>query len=92
VLSYEEEERYSLEGNVRGGFFEMRLDLLTGKTNTMGLHEQITEMRVKEVEEKTSRLFVKNLLKESDFSLEKIASLANVSLEFVKKVKARIRR
>jgi hypothetical protein len=31
--------------------------------------------------------FVQNLLRESQFSLEKIASLVNVSLDFVKEVK-----
>jgi len=34
--------------------------------------------------------FVENLLKGSDFSVEKIASLANVSVEFVSKVKSQL--
>jgi hypothetical protein len=38
-----------------------------------------------------TRLVVKNLLRESDFSMEKIAAIANVSVDFVKKVKAKRR-
>ncbi len=38
--------------------------------------------------EKNKRLFVKTLLKDTNFSMQKIASLAAVSVYFVKKVKA----
>ena len=34
--------------------------------------------------------FVQNLLKQSDFAVEKIASLANVSVEFVNKIKSKL--
>ena len=37
------------------------------------------------------RLFVKNLLKGTDFTQKKIASLANVSPAFVRKIKASLR-
>lgn len=50
----------------------------------MGIDEYI-EM---EATEKAQESFVKNLLKQSDFSDEKIASLANVTVEFVNEVKA----
>jgi len=43
-----------------------------------------------ESREETSRLFVENLLKESEFSVEKIASLANVSVDFVNEVKNKL--
>ena len=67
--------------------FRKRIDQKTGKKNTMGIIEQLAEIKAEEARENTSRLFVENLLKESDFPQAKIASLANVSLSFVKKVK-----
>jgi hypothetical protein len=78
--------------------FMEQVDQITGKRNTMGIEEQLAEIKAgearKEGEEKVqtiTRLFVENLLKGSDFSLEKIASMANVSLSFVKKVKMNLR-
>lgn len=38
--------------------------------------------------EQKSQEFVKNLLSYTDFSIAKIASLANVTKDFVKKIKA----
>jgi predicted XRE-type DNA-binding protein len=71
--------------------FRERIDQKTGKENTMGIIEQLAEIKAEEARaealENASRLFVENLLKQSDFSQAKIASLANVSLSFVKKVK-----
>jgi hypothetical protein len=67
--------------------FEERTDKLTGKKNTMGIYEYFAEEARRETLEKTSKRFVENLLKNSDFSQTKIASLANVSLAFVRKVK-----
>jgi hypothetical protein len=72
--------------------FDQQVDQLTHQKNTMGLLEQIAEIRAEEARietsEKKNRLFVKNLLKETTFSMQKIASLASVSVYFVKKVKA----
>ena len=71
------------------------IDQLTGKINTMGVLEQLAEMRAQEGlqqgQENAKRLFVENLLKEGSFSQQKIASLANVSLNFVRKIKASLR-
>jgi len=71
--------------------FEEQLDQITGKKNTMGIIEQLAEIKAKEsahaAEEKKNLLFVENLLKGTDFSIEKIASLANVSIDFVREVK-----
>jgi hypothetical protein len=61
----------------------------------MGIVEQLAEIRAARATENASRLFVENLLKDSDFTEAKIASLANVpanvpanvSLSFVRKVK-----
>lgn len=54
--------------------------------------EEVTEKVTRKVTEKvtneTSRNFVENLIKNTDFSNEKIASLANVSVAFVQAVRA----
>jgi hypothetical protein len=76
--------------------FRGRIDKKTGKTDTMGIIEQLAEIRKQEgraegAEEATQRI-VRNLLMESDFPLEKIASLANVSLESVRKIKEKLPR
>ena len=52
------------------------------KNNIMGIDEYIKLV----AKEEQTRLFVGNLLKE-DFPLEKIASLANVTVDFVKEIK-----
>jgi hypothetical protein len=57
----------------------------------MGIVEVLAEMRAEEAREEerenANKRFVQNLLKGSDFTQAKIASLANVSLAFVRKVK-----
>jgi len=99
--------------------FDKQIDEFTGKTNTMGIIEQIAEMRAQElVKERTkglekivekqieqkivqkiekqlekhfeqkNTLLVQNLLRDTDFPMQKIADLACVSLYFVKKVKS----
>jgi hypothetical protein len=75
--------------------FEEGVDKITGKKNSMDIFEHLAQIRAAEALEKgreegrenANRLFVENLLKESDFTQAKIASLANVSLAFVRKVK-----
>jgi hypothetical protein len=49
--------------------------------------EKAIEKKVKEGAEEASRTFVENLLKDGHYTQVKIASLANVSLGFVRKVK-----
>ena len=76
--------------------FEKELDRITGKTNTMGIIEQVRQMKLDEAREEARKealqernhLFVENLLSSTDFSAKKIASLAGVSVAFVNKVKA----
>ncbi len=62
----------------------------------MDIFERVAEIRrqegLKEGAEKASRLFVENLLKSFEFDEKKIASLANVTLAFVKKVKADLKK
>jgi hypothetical protein len=76
--------------------FKARFDEKTGKTNTMGIIEQFAEIKEKEGlergREEVTRTFVENLLKQSSHSLEDIASLTNVSLETVKKIKSELHR
>ena len=57
----------------------------------MNLYEQIVELRVKEAVEENYRLVVRNLLKESDFSVKKIASLLELPVDFIRKVKKDLR-
>jgi predicted transposase YdaD len=67
--------------------FDKQIDKITNKTHTMGLIEQITEMRVQETQEAERKQFVTNLLLNSDHSVEEIASFAGVSVSFVEEVK-----
>jgi hypothetical protein len=64
---------------------------ITEKSRTMDIFEQIAEMDRLEGAEKATRSIVRNLLKQSNWPVEKIASVANVSIDFVKKVKRGIR-
>jgi hypothetical protein len=65
------------------------------KNNIMGIDEFLKQEGKEEglaegIEmgrENSSRLFVENLLKDGSFSVEKIASLANVTVDFVNKIK-----
>lgn len=76
--------------------FGKALDRITGKINTMGIIEQVKQMKLdearekarREAERKSRRLFVENLLSDTKFSVKKIASLADVRVEFVNRVKA----
>lgn len=67
--------------------FRKEIDRITNKKKTMNLYEQVAELRV-EIEKED---IVKNLLKQTDFSLAKIASITNTSLSFVKEAKKTIR-
>ena len=57
------------------------------KNNIMGIDEYVRRVAKEEERENNSRLFVENLLKDGSFSVEKIASLANVTVAFVNKIK-----
>jgi len=87
--------------------FMRKLDAITGKQNTMGVLEQLAEIKEKEGREEglqvgreqglqdgreegrfeAQRLMVKNLLSHTEFSDEKIAELANISVEIVKEIR-----
>jgi hypothetical protein len=61
------------------------------KNNIMGIDEYLKQVGkeegLAEGKENSSRLFVENLLKDGGFPIEKIASLANVTADFVKEIK-----
>jgi hypothetical protein len=57
----------------------------------MGIIDQIAEIRAEEAVEKNKTSFVKNLIKETEFSDEKIAALAQVSLDFVLKIRKKLK-
>jgi len=67
------------------------IDQITNKAQTMGIIEQLAEIRAEETLENANRRFVESLLKKSDFSMPKIASLVGVPLTFVKKVKKELK-
>ena len=84
-----------LEDPIINRIFMQQVDQITGKKNTMGIIEQLAQIKSEEALEKgraegqeiSSRLFVENLLRNTEFSLEKVASLANVTVDFVRAVK-----
>ena len=71
--------------------FETELDKITGKINTMGIIEQVKEMRLEEAREagriEEKKEVVKRLIQATQFTPKKIATIAGVSLAFVEKVK-----
>ena len=64
--------------------FREELDSLSGKNNTMGIIEQVAEMKANE---KAARLLLEN----TDFSVSKVAELVGIPVDLVKKVKASLR-
>jgi hypothetical protein len=72
--------------------FDKQIDEITHQKHNMGILEYLAQERTKEIQmevgEQKNRLFVENLLKGTDFSMAKIASLAAVSVYYVKKVKS----
>jgi hypothetical protein len=78
--------------------FSRQIDLITGKSNTMGIFEIVAEEAVEKAlkkERRRSRIeiekrkaeFVKNLLSANRFTIAEIATYASVSEDFVEKVK-----
>jgi hypothetical protein len=71
--------------------FRIEVDKRTGKNNIMGIHEQVTEIKVQEAREEAleegNKKAVKAFLSNTKFSVEKIASLVDVSVSFVEQVK-----
>ncbi|MES1249713.1 MAG: hypothetical protein ABUL46_03470 [Chitinophaga rupis] len=75
--------------------FEEEIDRLTGKTNTMGIIEQVKQMKLDEATEKgrmeEKAEVVKRLLGR-DYSVGEITVIAGVAVGFVNKVKASLKK
>ncbi len=71
--------------------FNWQIDLLTGKTNTMGIFEIIAdramEKGIKKGRQKGKIEFVKYLLLQTNNSVTEIANIASVTEDFVEKLK-----
>lgn len=87
--------------------FRERVDQLTGKKNTMDIFEQVAQMKIEEArqeglqmglkeglhegEKEAKEAFVRDLLAETEFSDEKIASLSRVSGAVVATIREQMR-
>lgn len=79
-------DKYILfENRQTNRIFEKELNKITGKKNTMDI---LSEMYA----EKKTLVVVKNLLTKTTHSIEEIAALADVSIDFVKEVKKKLRK
>jgi hypothetical protein len=75
--------------------FMREVDLITRKNNTMGILEQVAEMRAEDArekalvegDEKSIRLF----LRHTEFSHERIAALVGVSIDIVVRINKELR-
>jgi len=61
-------------------------EYLLQKANKEGIETGL-ELGIEQGIEKSKLAFVKSLLADTDFDVEKIASLANVTIEFVQRIK-----
>jgi hypothetical protein len=75
--------------------FEERCDLLTGKTKTMDIFEQVAQMQLEEArqegEKQTKEAMVRELLEQSEFSDEKIAAVTKVAVKQVTAIRNQMR-
>ena len=75
--------------------FKEEVDVITGKSNTMDILEQVAEIRAelsaKKAKVETKQTIVLNLLRETKFSESKIASIADLPVEAVRKMKKTLR-
>jgi hypothetical protein len=67
--------------------FRYEIDKITDKKNTMDIFEQVAEWRFQDGLEQGDEKAVKVLLANTEFSVEKIASLVDVPISFVEKIK-----
>ncbi len=87
--------------------FDKAIDILTNNIQPMGIREQIIQMAEqkgrkegrqeghnegrKEGRNERDTIFVENLLRSTDFTDERIATLADVSIEFVKEMREKLK-
>jgi hypothetical protein len=72
--------------------FKLRIDKITNKPNTMDILEQVAEIRAEIRVEERNREIAENLLRETDLSVEKVASVAKVPVEDVLEIKESLRK
>ena len=74
--------------------FIERVDQLTGKKNTMDIFEQVAQMKIEEARQEgetaAKEKFVCDLLAETEFSDEKIASLTRISVRRVASIRKKL--
>jgi hypothetical protein len=71
--------------------FAERIEPLTTKNKSMGILEVLADEAKKEAVKEKEIAVISNMLKTTDLSVSKIASLVNVSTAFVSKIKKEIR-
>lgn len=67
--------------------FDVEIDQLITKTESMDIFEQLIEIKAEEAREEEQAKFVRYLLRDTEFSPDKIASLVGVSIDFVEQIK-----
>jgi hypothetical protein len=71
--------------------FETEIDRLTGKINTMGIIEQVRQMKIEAAKEEAvaekDTEVVRNLISKTDLSDKEIAAIVSVSEAFVKRLR-----
>jgi phosphopantothenoylcysteine synthetase/decarboxylase len=75
--------------------FEEEIDRLTGKSNTMGIIEQVKQMKLDEAVERgrmAEKTEVVKRLLAREYSVKEIAVIAGVTVGFVNKVKASLKK
>lgn len=70
--------------------FDDEMSKLDNKTKTMGIREQILQITKEEATLEKNTVFVTNLIEQTDFSDEKIAGLAQVSITFVQQIRKKL--
>jgi len=70
--------------------FEQEIQEITGRSETMGIQELMLDRATKQGEQKKSRDVVENLLSKLGLSDEQAAEVAEVSIEFVQKIRAQL--
>jgi hypothetical protein len=76
--------------------FRNEIDIITGKKNTMDFFQQCAEIRAhderdwgkKECAQMATKKFVENLLKNYEIDEKEVASMAGVTITYVRRIKA----
>ncbi|WP_285059474.1 hypothetical protein [Pedobacter ginsengisoli] len=72
--------------------FEEQVEILTERSTTMGIEELLLDRAEKRGQQQKSHDVVENLISELGLSDDQIARIAEVSIEFVQKVRAQLKK